>query len=157
MPRRTLAVLNIATLLGLAPSLAIAVVILAPGPNWVDDYGFYVGRDFVNFWSAGRLTLEGRLSELYDLGAYHSVIKTWFAPSDRFLNFSYPPHTLLFLWPLGFLPYGVALGLWSTLGLAGFLVVSLTGVDPRLRRWLLPALLFGPIALLNITFAQAGF
>jgi alpha-1,2-mannosyltransferase len=78
----------------------------------------YVGADFINMWSAARLVLERNFSAIYDPEAFMAFQKS-FLPADIGLRlWAYPPHSLLFLWPLGFFSYYPALVLWSVIGLA---------------------------------------
>jgi hypothetical protein len=157
MPRSTLLTLQLATILGVLPSLWIAFVLYWPGPNMMSAVGLYLGQDFVNFWAAGYLALTGRAAEIYDFGAYMAAVKTLFVSSMRPVNFSYPPHALLFTWPLALLPYGVALVMWEICGLAAFVAVSLAGVSRTEAVRMLPVLVFSPIAILVLGLAQASF
>src|SRR3954462_15379383 len=62
-----------------------------------------IGRDFVNFWMGGHLALAGELHTLIDYKGYNLLIGQLFdhTPEDTFV-FSYPPHSLLFFFPLRF-------------------------------------------------------
>src|ERR1700730_17541417 len=125
MARSTPLVLKMATLAGLLPSLLVAFAVFWPGPDLVSSRGYYLGQDFVNFWTGGVLALEGRVATLYDRDAYDALVKSLFPPATGFLSFSYPPHILPLLSGLALLPYGAALALWQLFGLGSFLAVSL--------------------------------
>jgi Glycosyltransferase family 87 len=150
-------VLKAATLVGLVPSVMVALAVFWPGPDLISSRGYYVGQDFVNFWMGGKLALEGRVNEIYDREAYDSIVKASFPPASGFLSFSYPPHSLPLLLALGLLPYGLALILWQTLGLLLFLLVLLAGSDRKEAIELLPFLILSPIVILVLTVGQASF
>jgi hypothetical protein len=79
--------------------------------------GAPVGRDFVNFWTGGRLALEGRLDLLANFAGYNDFIANTF-PHQNALDervFSYPPHIVLFLVPFATLPIIPAAFLWTAL------------------------------------------
>lgn len=85
-----------------------------------DQYGFLLGRDFVNSWMGARAVLAGRAQSLFHLLSYNREITAIFGHLPP-LNWSYPPVVLLGLWPLGFLPYTAALIVWSAAGYAAYL------------------------------------
>lgn len=128
---------------------------------WVQDdllnyRGYYVGHDFVNYWTGARLAWEDRLAVLYNIGAYNELLRSWFAPMDRFMIFSYPPHALLLLLPLGALPYLAAQAVWTVGGVALFIKTSLGSLSARGDKVLLAAIVLSPIVLNNVVFGQAG-
>lgn len=109
--------------------------------------------DFTNLWYGGRLALEGRTAELFDLDAYRQGLRALFVPYLADSEWSYPPVLLLIAAPLALLPLYPAYFLWTagTLGLLSLI----------LRRAGLP--LFGcallwltPGALNNVVFGQNG-
>lgn len=72
----------------------------------------YWGRyDYRTFYAAGRLVLDGRGSELYDIGAVHSVIAT--AP-----DYYNPPVFALVMAPFATLSFGLSFDVWSLLSIA---------------------------------------
>jgi hypothetical protein len=88
-----------------------------------DQHGYLLGRDFVNYWMGARAALAGRAHSLLHIVSYNEELIALFGPMPPH-NWSYPPVMLLFLWPLGFLPYIPALVLWSLAGLAVYLVAA---------------------------------
>jgi hypothetical protein len=160
--RSTVMVLKAASLLGFVPSLMIALAVFWPGQDLISSRGYYLGQDFVNFWMAGHLAIEGRVADIYrvdpdHLDAYNAAVQSLFPKVHGFLNFSYPPHILPLLALIGALPYGVALAAWQVAGLAGFLMVSLAGAARAKRGELLRAALLSPVVLLVVTLGQASF
>nr|WP_279589353.1 glycosyltransferase family 87 protein [Rhizomicrobium electricum] len=69
-------------------------------------------------------------------------------------NWSYPPALLLFIWPLGFLPYMAALAAWSLAGLAAYLGASAT--HHRSAKFLL-FVAAAPAIAVNLHSGQTGF
>ncbi|MCF6275937.1 MAG: DUF2029 domain-containing protein [Robiginitomaculum sp.] len=84
------------------------------------DGAVLIGRDFMNYWMGAKLTLSGEAEILFDKSAYYLRLKQEFGPNLSFHNWSYPPNTLLLLWPFGFLPYMWAYAVWTAAGVASF-------------------------------------
>jgi len=112
-----------------------------------------MGRDFINYWSGARLALAGETETLSKVGEYIAYLKNEFGQGLDGHNWSYPPHTLLLIWPLALLPYLWAFGLWTFSGLAAlyYSLKRLTGniVDARV-------LLLAPATFLCIFTGQNG-
>ena len=111
------------------------------------------GQDFMAFYSAGKLALAGRGSELYDFvalaQAQHAIADragvTMAATVAPWWN---PPHVALAFAPLAMLPLRAALLVWTLVGLACLaaatvLLSRIVGEASPLRRhrWLAPALI----------------
>jgi hypothetical protein len=79
-----------------------------------------VNRDFVNYWMAGRLTLAGAEQDLFTQQVYFARLQEVFGPGLEIRNWSYPPHFLLMLWPLGYLDYELALAAFLAITCALF-------------------------------------
>ena len=73
--------------------------------------------DFLSFWAAARLVVAGTAGAAYDLAA-HRAVQLTLIRFDDLLPFTYPPHVLALLAPLGLVPYRVALVGWTLLGVA---------------------------------------
>ena len=54
------------------------------------------GIDFVSFWAAGRLVIEGKADLAYDLEA-HRAMELTFVHLPGLMPFAYPPHFCLSL------------------------------------------------------------
>ena len=76
-----------------------------------------VDRDFANYWVAGRLLQSGEYLDLFDHYRYFPHLQELFGANYQIRSWSYPPHYLLFVWPLGFMDYkaGLVVFLSSTL------------------------------------------
>lgn len=88
------------------------------GPGLVNAAGKPVGRDFLAFWAAARLTLEGRPAAAYDVAAIAAVQAEAIGAAVKPVAWHYPPPFLLAVLPLSLLPYLAALALWLLLPLA---------------------------------------
>jgi len=117
---------------------------------------FYLGTDFVNYWSGGRLALQGRVDIVYDLPRYFALLRQWFSPDLRGMNFSYPPHALILFAGFGAFPYLVALALWSLAGVVAFIGVALGRVPKRGDAMLLWAIVLSPVVWTNVVLGQLG-
>jgi hypothetical protein len=89
-------------------------------------YGFYVvtehkrfGGDFISFWTRAEQAAHGQAAAIYDMALLEDIIahpQNFQAITDPLLFFPYPPNSLLFLWPLGLMPYPLAVAAWLLTG-----------------------------------------
>src|SRR5262249_11001405 len=86
--------------------------------------------------------------------AYNHLLAERFGGNYPLHIWSYPPHLLLFTWPLALMPYMVAYVLYSALGLALYVAVVAEG-DRRPDHLLL--LVLAPAVVVNIWCGQNGF
>jgi len=136
----------------------LALMLLTHGGNTPDPWGRSLAPDFVSFWTAGKLTLEGAPGSAWDPVMHAAAEVANFPPAAgynrAYYAFFYPPPFLLICLPLALLPYGIAAAVWlATTGAA--YVVTIRALLPR--RW--PALLVAvafPAVLVNTTFGQNG-
>jgi hypothetical protein len=119
-----------------------------------DALGYLIGRDFVNSWMGARASVAGNPAAWFDFEAYNVALRALFGAAFPEHNWSYPPHLLLFTWPLSFLPYLPAYAAWCALGYAAYLLVTCAG-EKRPSRILMFAL--APAVLVNIFAGQNGF
>jgi alpha-1,2-mannosyltransferase len=143
----------VALLTGFA-SIAAWLVYLAYCPFPFDPVGYLVGRDFVNTWMSARAALAGDLAPWFDPAAYNMALRQMFGPDYGYHIWSYPPHLLLFTWPLGLLGYPAAYIVWSVVGLAAYLLVV---ADGRRDPLTLALLVLAPAVIVNVAFGQIGF
>ena len=120
-------------------------------------FGGKIGGDFTNIWTAARLVLSGDISALFDLEAYRAEQIRLFGADFPMHNWSYPPHLLLLVWPLGGLPYGVALTVWLAGTLAFYLAAAQCWLGPGERLLGLLLLALAPASVLNVAVGQTGF
>lgn len=127
--------------------------------RWSDDFSIggvaLWGRDFVNVYTSGALTLQHRLDILYDVQAYRAFQLDLFHQSLHDHNYSYPPVTLLYTWLFALVPYPVALIAW----LAGTGALFARAARPYLAKAGLPAwlALLAPASIVNLWAGHYGF
>ena len=144
---------------GMGAALAYGYVSLALGHHpWGQSSGA-PGRpgasDFLAFWTAGRLALQGSAQSAYDLTRLNvEEHATAVLPPNAVLAFFYPPTFLLLCLPFAALPY--------LAGFAAFVGTQTVVLVACLRRILpagwgyLPVLAF-PGLLMNAATGQNGF
>ncbi len=136
-----------------------AIIILAAlvlSPNFIDPTGKPIGTDFLGFWAAGRMALDGHATEAYDADLHATAAQhalPW-KPGQQapFVPYLYPPTFLMAAAALALLPYGAALALWLTATLPLYLA-STRAILPGA---LMAALAF-PAVFLNLAHGQTGF
>lgn len=116
--------------------------------------------DFVSFWTAGQLTLEGRAADAYrEAPHFLKQLALHGDPSWGYLAFFYPPFFLLFCSGFALLGYFPALCLWLATTFTGY-VAAIRALLPAGFRSREPAwvLLLGyPAVMVNVGFGQNGF
>ena len=124
-------------------------------PQMVDPAGKPFGYDFIGFWSAARLAVEGRPEAVFDWPLLKAVQHAAVAskPSE-FFPWSYPPTFLLTVAPLGWLPYAAALPAF-VLGTAALWTALVRRVLPDRRAWIVAAAT--PAALITLLIGQNAF
>ena len=116
-----------------------------------------IGRDFVNYYSASRLVLDGAGETLMKVGEYRAYLQAQYEIALG-LNWSYPPHYLFFVLPLGFFGYLPTYALWIGVGAVLFVAATWLGLGAQRRDWATYALftLAAPAFLVNAAFGQNG-
>jgi len=136
---------------------ALAWLLLLPyiltAHGHLDWSGHALGRDFVNYWTAGQLTREGHALNVFAPATFLAEEHRLFDPSLPFHFWSYPPPALLMVSPLGLLPYIPALIAWSAVGLL-LLALAARGFLKTPAEWIL--VVFSPAAAINIGLGQNG-
>jgi hypothetical protein len=148
--------LLLASIVALPGMIVLMAVYFRPGGDLLEQRGYYLGLDFVNYWTGGRLALSGTVGILYDVAAYNELLQRWFAPAKEFMIFSYPPNALPLLAPVGLLPYLAALPLWLVLGTAAFFAAAMGRAPIRADLGLVAALALSPVLWVNLNFGQLG-
>ena len=123
-------------------------------PGLIDPGGKPLGSDFIAFWSAAKLAVEGRPEAAFDWSAMLATHRLAVPGIGKLFLWHYPPTYLLLVLPLGLLPYGVAL--LAFLGSTALLWAALVRRvlrDPR--AWIVAAAL--PAGLVNLMHGQNGF
>ncbi len=122
--------------------------------GWVDDNGMPFGGDFVTFWAASRMALEGRALEAFDPDAFFAAQDAALQGNVAHFLWNYPPTFHLFVLPLGLTDMVTSAWLWWLVGIPIYLFV-LHRVLPRTETLVLG--LAGSATLLNLAHGQNGF
>ena len=116
-----------------------------------------LGADFISFYAAGQLAMEGNAAQAYNVLVHKGVELEIISRSDIYfelLSFSYPPIFLLLLAPLSKLPFVWAYFLFqlTTLGLFLYFIFRIT----ESKKSIIIALAF-PAVMLNFNFGQNAY
>jgi len=120
-----------------------------------------ISGDFVSFWTAGKLTLEGTPGDAYLKGPHFVLQAELTGDPDNwgYLAFFYPPFFLFLCAAFALVGYFPALCLWLTTTFAGY-AAMLRGLLPRdiPERNAVWALFLGyPAVMVNAGFGQNGY
>lgn len=150
LPKPYLIVLAVASLAAAMVVRSIANGLLAQGidPGLAD-------KDFANYWVASRLLLSGQVQDLFGpWQGYFRHLRETFGNGYPWHNWSYPPHFLLLIWPLGLLGYKAALVAFLTATGIAFVCAYKAFMGERsLVAWVAVA----PFMVLNLWAVQNGY
>lgn len=136
---------------------AIAWLLLLPyiltAHGHLDWSGHALGRDFVNYWTAGHLVGEGRAVDAFTPDSFLAAEHRLFDPRLPFHFWSYPPPALLLVAPLSLLPYIAGLIAWTVAGLA-LVAPALRAYLKTPQQWWLA--LACPAAAIDVGLGQNG-
>ena len=121
----------------------------------LDRWGRPVGTDFIAFWSAGRLALQGRATDAWDLDLIGAFQRSVYPGLSGPTQWAYPPTTLPLVMPFGTLSHPVALAVWLALGLGLYLCALAPLLRGRPGAW--PLALAFPGLWLGIPSGQVQF
>lgn len=134
-----------AVLLGAITGYAGILVALFLQGGWLLDAGGQpITADFVTFWAASRLAIAGQGAAIYDPALLKATeVAALGHDLSGSLGWYYPPHALLAVWPLSFLPLVPAQLAWTgaTLALFALVLVRIAGRDALLLGLAFPAVL----------------
>lgn len=143
-----------------APVFALVSILLLALDFWthtrfgvVDGKGEQIGRDFVNYWAAARLALEGRTDLAYHVDKFVSYERSLTAANAEIKWEGYPPVGMLLAAPFGALPFLPAFAAWT---LAGWAVLTRM-LAPRMGLFLAAcALMAAPAFYIDAMSGQNG-
>jgi hypothetical protein len=140
-------------------ALVVVYALVLLGAAWMRLWllqpdGSMGAGDFIAFWSAGRMALEGRAADAYDW-ALHKAVQVAVTGADFPGHFAWhnPPHYFLYVIPFALPSYPLGWALWVAASFAGF-ALALRLVVPG---WLVPPLLAAPATLWCMSAGQNGF
>ena len=137
---------------GMLAAMSIAWVVMATGG--IDATGKPLGTDFMSFWAASRLALDGIPTAPWNMATHHDAQTAVFGRDVGYAAFFYPPTFLLLCWPLALLPYLWSLAVWLLLTGAAYVKVVRGFAGERLG--IVPVLAF-PAVFVNAGHGQNGF
>lgn len=122
-------------------------------PGLSNEQGYHFGHDFLVYYSAARLALNGNADDAYVIQRIEAVEEAVVHLDHVAAPWVYPPTFLLFVLPFGLLPYIASYAAWCATNLAAGAIAGL-GI---IKRWWLPftAVLF-PGAWMNLYAGQNG-
>lgn len=113
-----------------------------------------LGGDFLVFYAAGRMAIEGRAGDVFSLVEMYKVYADIVGEDAAVLGWYYPPTFILPFHLLARLPYELAFLLWTG-GTAAFFAWAVAPlVHERREAWLLAA---APAVIYNFWDGQNGF
>ena len=74
--------------------------------------GAVIGGDYLAFYSASDLVLQGRALDAYDQAAFEAALQSHLASDNLGLLWQYPPVLFFLIAPLALLPYKLSYWLW---------------------------------------------
>jgi alpha-1,2-mannosyltransferase len=140
------------TLVGLY--LAVAALWVALSADGIDPKGKPLGYDFLTFYSAAKLALEGRAVAAFDPAAIFAAQQAAVPANQMIFLWHYPPPFHLIVTPLGVLSYYPAYWLFLTATLPIYLLLARRISDHPLALVLALAL---PAAFVNAFHGQNAF
>jgi alpha-1,2-mannosyltransferase len=123
-------------------------------PGLTDLMGKPLGSDFVAFYAASKLALEGDPSGIYAIAKLHPLEKAVIGAEVGLRPWHYPPSFLIMVFPLALFPYGAAFALWILPTWYGSVRLVRRLAPHFLTPWLFLAFL---PAICNLFYGQNGF
>jgi hypothetical protein len=123
------------------------------GPGYLDPHGKPVGSDFAMFYGVSRALLDGAPAEsLYVPATFDALVRPF--TNGQSYVWMYPPIAFLPFWPLGLLPYPLALAAWLAVGFVLYLA-TVGRILPTRASVALAAI--SPAALVMSVHGHVGF
>ena len=121
----------------------------------LDSEGRPMGTDFIAFWSAAKVTVDGLGVDPWSLRELQAFQLAEFPGLSGPTAWVYPPTTLLLVWPLGHLTFAPAFIVWTIFGLVAFLGCLRFVVRGQRLAW--PLVLAFPGLWIGIAHGQTQF
>lgn len=112
--------LRVYAFVALAGYLIAAFGMILASDNALDANGKPLGYDFITFWGASLLALEGNALAAFDALTIHSAQSQAVPGLKAMFLWHYPPTFMLVALPLATLPYFISYGLWTLGGLTAY-------------------------------------
>jgi len=134
--------------------LAVALGWFHGAKNGVDSRGKPLGYDFITYFAASKMALNGHAAQAYSVTAIAKVEHAIVPASAETFAWYYPPTFYLVVWPLALMPYFLALFVFLGLGLAAYVIVLRKVIRGPQAMWCLAG--FSGLWL-NLLQGQNGF
>lgn len=134
--------------------LVAAVVWVIKSNGMLDPGNKPLGYDFVTFWVASKLALNGDFVSVYDKAQFLALQREIVPGTKALFLWNYPPQFLLVVMPLALLPYFTAFFAWTLAAFALFLFVVHRFAPTQATLLLATAF---PATFWNMTHGQNGF
>ena len=106
-------------------TLLVTLAWIGASRHGLDMMGKPLGTDFISYWAASFLALDGQPVLAYDPPAHKAVQEALFPPlasESGYFSFLYPPTFLLLCLPLALFPYLASLTLWLLASFSAFFI-----------------------------------
>ncbi len=123
-------------------------------PGLTDLMGKPIGSDFVAFYAASKLALQGDPAGIYSISKIHALEKLVIGADVGLRPWHYPPSFLIIVLTLALFPYVISFAVWIISTLYGSLWIVRRISPHPLTPWLFLAF---PPALNNLFYGQNGF
>ena len=123
-------------------------------PGLTDLIGRPLGADFIVFYAASKLALNGDPTGIYSIYKINLIIKSVIGADVKLYPWHYPPSFLIIVLPLSLFPYGISFALWIFSTLYGYLWIVRRIAPHRLTICLFLAF---PPTIINFFYGQNGF
>lgn len=120
---------------------------------WSAHGNFLAFSDFFAQWSFGWFTRMNDTASIYNADALHEFQLTLEPDLRQKFPFPYPPTYLFAVWPMSFLPYGIAYLVWDIATLAMFLWAVF---GTRIRTVMVLFVLLAPVTVITLNQGQNG-
>ncbi|MCP1336377.1 glycosyltransferase family 87 protein [Futiania mangrovi] len=114
-----------------AAYLVSAIALVMASSGGIDPWGKPLGYDFITFWSAGHLTLEGRPEAAFDAYEILAAQQVAVPQNTSIFLWHYPPTYQLLVAPLALVPYFASYLLFTGLTLAAYLLTVSRLLDQK--------------------------
>lgn len=139
----------------LGAALLLAAIWIVLSRHGVDPGGKPLGTDFLSFYAASKLALDGAAADAWRPAVHAAAEIAVFGRDLGYAAFFYPPPFLLVCLPLALVPYLAALMAW--LGATGIAYLAVLRLFLRDTAIGLSAAIAFPAVLLNLGHGQNGF
>ncbi len=131
--------------------LLSAILLVVTSHGGLDLKDRPLGYDFITFWGASELTLDGRPEAAFDMDQAHEAQQKAVPATQAAYLWHYPPTFQLLVAPLALLPYALSFFVFTALGFGAYLYACRPLLNQPASYWLLAAF---PATLLCLYHGQ---